>query len=110
VIVECPNCGEGVVVNGLGRKPLNVAVKNVCDALRDSTTVSGAASKLGCSRGYIYKVLAEHGMKPKDVIARGDLSEGVHSVKDCWERQSVLGAARCARARCGMTMDAPSRA
>ena len=57
-------------------------VIKVYDALRDSSTVEQAAKRLGCSRGYIYKVLAEQGMEPGDFIGRGGLSEGGAKVKD----------------------------
>lgn len=30
-----------------------------------------AAEKLGCSRGYIFKVLKDNGLKLKDIIANG---------------------------------------
>ena len=67
--VVCPGCGEVVLIKvKTGRAPLNISVTNVYDALRANSTVSGAAKKLGCSRGYIYKVLAEHGLKPGDFI------------------------------------------
>ncbi len=71
--VICPNCGAKVpveVTGRLGRKPLNIGVKNVCDTLQDCRDIALAAEKLGCSRGYIYKVLGEHGMKPKEVFQR----------------------------------------
>lgn len=58
------------ITNRLGRKPLNLSVKNVCDTLRDCRDIALAAEKLSCSRGYIYKVLGEHALKPKDVIRR----------------------------------------
>lgn len=68
VIVKCPNCGEKVVVNGLGRKPLNISVKNICDMLRACRDIALAAKKLGCSRGYIYKALKTEGLSPRQVI------------------------------------------
>jgi DNA-directed RNA polymerase subunit RPC12/RpoP len=71
--VICPHCGKKVVLakrNRLGRKPLNIGVKNVCGTLRDCRDIALAAEKLSCSRGYIYKVLGEHGLKPGDVIRR----------------------------------------
>lgn len=68
MIIKCPNCGGEVVVNGLGRRRLNRGVKIVCDTLRDSATVREAASKLGCSRGYIYHELAKRGMTPRKFI------------------------------------------
>ena len=63
MIVKCPNCGEKVVVNGLGRKSLDIPVKNVYDAIQRHGSVAGAARFLGCSRGYIYKVLKDHGSR-----------------------------------------------
>ena len=54
----------------LGRKPLEIGVKNVCDTLRDCRDITQAAQKLGCSRGYIYKVLSNHGMTPREVIEK----------------------------------------
>ena len=69
--VLCPNCGKTVVVGGLGRKAFNMPVTKVCDALRHNRSVPAAASELGCSRAYIYKVLEANGMRLKDVIADG---------------------------------------
>ena len=58
MIVQCPHCGNTVDLGRVtGRKPLNITVKNVCDALQAHGTVTAAARELGCSRGYIYKVL-----------------------------------------------------
>ena len=69
--VTCPTCGGRVNIgqaNKSGRKPLNMPVINICDALRDCHDIAMAAQKLGCSRGYIYKVLKENGMTPVDII------------------------------------------
>lgn len=66
--VQCPQCGRSVVVNGLGRKTLNMPVIKVCDALQLHYSVVGAANELGCSRGYIYKVLKAEGLAARDVI------------------------------------------
>lgn len=68
MIVECPNCGKPVKVNGLGRKPLNIGVKNVYDTLRDCHSVTQAAKKLGCSRGYIYQEMKKRGLTLREVI------------------------------------------
>lgn len=71
MIVQCPNCGHPVVVNGLGRKPLNIPLKNVCESLQaHHSVVVAAAQELNCSEGYIFKVLKAHGLKLKDVIER----------------------------------------
>lgn len=67
MIISCPNCGEKVVVNGLGRKPLNIPLKNVYEALWAHSSVAGAANELGCSQGYIFNVLKANGLKLKDV-------------------------------------------
>lgn len=52
----------------IGRKPLNIPVKNICDALQACTNITAAASQLKCSRGYIHKELAKYGVIPGDVI------------------------------------------
>ena len=66
--IECPDCGKLIMVNGLGRKPLNIPLKNVCETLRECRSVSAAAAKLNCSQGYIFGVLKANGLKLKDVI------------------------------------------
>jgi hypothetical protein len=69
--IKCPNCGAEVNIPGrgrLGRKPLGIDVKNICDALASSRDVSLAAAQLGCSRGYIYGELKKVGTTPKGVI------------------------------------------
>ena len=68
MLVQCPHCGNSVVVNGLGRKALNMPVIKVCDALRLHRSVLVAANELKCSRAYIYKVLKVAGLTPADVI------------------------------------------
>jgi len=54
--------------NSFGRKPLNIPVINVCDALRSHSDIVSAAQELNCSKAYIYKRLGEYGTNPKDVI------------------------------------------
>ncbi|GAI55582.1 unnamed protein product [marine sediment metagenome] len=68
MIVECPHCGKPVVVDGLGRKPLNIPLKNVCESLRSHRSMVAAAKELGCSEGYIFGVLKASRLKVKDVI------------------------------------------
>jgi hypothetical protein len=70
MLVQCPQCGETVAVNGLGRKPLAMPVTKVCDALRLYRDVLAAANSLGCSRGYIYKVLKTGGMTAKEIMSK----------------------------------------
>jgi DNA-directed RNA polymerase subunit RPC12/RpoP len=66
--VQCPNCGETVVVKGIGRKRLNIPLKNVCEALQARRSVADAAQELGCSPAYIFGILKTNGLKLKDVL------------------------------------------
>ena len=69
MLIRCPHCGKSVVVNGLGRKRLNIPLKNVCECLRAHRNVVTAANELGCSQAYIFSVLKANGLKLKDVIS-----------------------------------------
>lgn len=53
---------------GLGRKRLNIPLKNVCDCLQARRSVVTAAKELGCSPAYIFGVLKAAGLKAADVI------------------------------------------
>ncbi len=66
--IVCPNCGQDVVVNGLGRKRLNIPLKNICEALQAHRNVVVAAQELNCSQGYIFNVLKANGLKLKDIF------------------------------------------
>ena len=67
--IKCPVCGADIPIrSSVGRKRLNHAVIFICDTLRAARSVKGAAKELDCSRGYIYKVLGQHGLKPREVI------------------------------------------
>ena len=68
MIVRCPSCGGPVVVNGLGRKRLNIPLKNVCECLQAHRGVADAAKELGCSEGYVFNALKANGLRLKDVI------------------------------------------
>ena len=68
MIVQCSHCGKPVAVNGLGRKPLNIPLKNVCETLRAHSSVVEAANELGCSPAYIFGALKANELKLKDVI------------------------------------------
>ena len=68
-MITCPHCGKPVEVSGLGRKRLNIPLKNVCESLRAHRNVTAAADELNCSQGYIFKVLKANGLKLKDVIS-----------------------------------------
>jgi hypothetical protein len=67
MIIKCPHCGKPVPVKGIGRKPLGIPVKIVCDTVQAHSTVSAAALELGCSRGYIYKILKDARLTVKEV-------------------------------------------
>ena len=66
--VKCPHCGKSVAVNSLGRKPLNIPLKNVCEALQTHQNIVAAARELGCSPAYIFGVLKANRLKLKDVV------------------------------------------
>ena len=69
MLVQCPHCGRKLTVNGLGRKQLNIPLKNVCESLQAYGSVLGAANDLNCSDGYIFGVLKANGLKLKEVIS-----------------------------------------
>lgn len=71
MIVKCPHCGRPVPVNGLGRKRLNIPLKNVCEALQLHHSVAAAAKELCCSPGYIFNALKSNGLTWKDVVSDG---------------------------------------
>jgi hypothetical protein len=68
MIVQCPHCGQLVAVNGLGRKPLNIPLKNVLESLQAHRDVTAAAWELGCSPSYIFGILKKNGLKLNEVI------------------------------------------
>jgi hypothetical protein len=71
MIVKCPHCGKEVSVNGLGRKPLNIPLKNVLESLQAYRSVAAAAEELGCSPSYLFGVLKANGLKLREVIKKG---------------------------------------
>lgn len=75
--VNCPDCGKEIVVGGLGRKALNIPLKNIYEALRSCRGISAAANQLGCSQGYIYNLLKAQGLKVKDVVKSKSIQDGV---------------------------------
>ncbi len=71
------------MVSRFGRRPLNIPVTKVCDALELCRSVTEAANELKCSRAYIYKMLKIGGLSPEEVIqrrvgckTRGEMNEG----------------------------------
>jgi len=68
MIVQCPHCGQPVPVNGLGRKPLDIPLKNVLESLQAHRDVTAAALELNCSPSYIFGVLKKNGLKLNEVI------------------------------------------
>jgi len=68
MLVQCPRCGQPVTVNGLGRKPLNIPLKNVLESLQAHRDVRVAARELNCSPSYIFGVLKKNDLKLNEVI------------------------------------------
>ena len=68
MIVQCPHCGKPVSVNGLGRKRLDIPLKNVLESLQAYRDVTTVARDLGCSPSYIFGVLKKNGLKLNEVI------------------------------------------
>ena len=69
VEINCPKCGEKIKIKGIGgRKPKDLPVIFVCDKLRATRSVKQAAEELGCSRGYIYKVLKAAGLVVREIM------------------------------------------
>ncbi len=68
MIVQCPYCGQTLTVNGLGRKRLNIPLRNICESLQAYRNVVAAAKELNCSQGYIYGVLKAGGLTVANVI------------------------------------------
>jgi hypothetical protein len=56
------------MVNGLGRKPLNIPLKNVLESLQAHRSVVAAARELNCSEAYIFAALKANGLRLKDVM------------------------------------------
>jgi len=57
--INCPHCSKEITVYGLGRKRLDVPVKNIYDKLSLGKSIPEVAVELGCSRAYIYQRLKE---------------------------------------------------
>ena len=70
MLVQCEKCGEMVRVKGLGRKPLNIPLKNICEALQAHHSVKVAAQELNCSEAYIYNVLKTGELKLTKIIKK----------------------------------------
>ena len=68
MIVQCPHCGKNIVINGFGRKPLNIPLKNICESLQFHRDISLTAEELNCSEGYIFNALKASRLKLKDII------------------------------------------
>jgi hypothetical protein len=71
-------------VNGLGRKRLNIPLKNVYESLRAHRNVLAAAKELGCSQGHIFGVLKTNGLKVKDIIG------GKATLPDTKQKEHIL--------------------
>ena len=82
--IVCPKCGEEIKVSGLGRRSLNIPLKNVCESLQAHKNVVAAANELNCSQGYIFGVLKTNGLKAKDVIG------GKVTLSDTKQKECIL--------------------
>jgi hypothetical protein len=67
--IMCPCCKAefNFILSGHPVK-LNIPVKMIIDSLSESSSISQASRKLGCSRGYIYHQLKLAGKLPKDYL------------------------------------------
>ena len=63
--ITCPCCGNEISVSGLGRRRLNIPLKNIYECLSTTSSVSRAATELGCSESYIFAVLKAANLKLK---------------------------------------------
>lgn len=70
MVIQCPYCGKSVVVNGLGRKRLNIPLIIVCESLRTHHSVESAAKELNCSPGYIFNILKANNLRIVDILER----------------------------------------
>ena len=51
--VRCPNCGQEVIVNGIGRPRLNLDGVKVLTSLKANASVTATAKEFHCSRSSI---------------------------------------------------------
>jgi hypothetical protein len=78
--VLCPYCGNSIMVGSSGRKPFNIPVTKVCDALKLHHSVLMAANQLGCSRAYIYKVLKANRLTAKELLSKRNAHQSIQEV------------------------------
>jgi len=86
--IKCINCGGTIEVKGLGRKPLNIGVKNVYDTVQACSTARSAAEKLGCSRPYLYKVLKSNGLTRKEIMTKGKVMARLDRMKEGMQKDN----------------------
>ena len=67
MLVKCEHCGHTLTVGGLGRKRLNLPLKNVYKAIRDTSTGAAAGRLLCCSESYVFMILRRQNLKIKDI-------------------------------------------
>lgn len=68
MIGKCLNHCELEVVNSLGRKRLNIAIKNIFDVLHDYKNNAMTTEKISCSLAYIYKGMKSKDLNPQQLI------------------------------------------
>jgi hypothetical protein len=95
--VQCPNCGEMVEIDGLGRKPLDIPLTNILEALLEHGSVKDAAEELHCSEGYIFGALKANQLKLREIIERaGEIEENKGHSPDVrylfgfWNNQKIV--------------------
>lgn len=90
MIVECPYCGRKITIGGLGRKRLDIPLKNICERLQAHRSVAAAAGELNCSEAYIFGVLKKNGLKLRDVLSDKGLATKDNTLLnrgDRWAKQ-----------------------
>lgn len=65
--IICPKCGKVIDVPGLGRRRLQVSVRNILDCVKATNTALAASQRAGVSKSYLFAVLKRQNLKLADV-------------------------------------------
>lgn len=68
--VQCPNCGNEVIVRGLGRPRKNLDGNKVLGTLTANRSVTKTATEYGVSRGSIRNAMIAIGLTTKEIIRK----------------------------------------
>jgi hypothetical protein len=68
--VSCPNCGNEVIISGLGRLRKKLDGIKVLASLRANGSVTATAREYAVSRGSIRNAMKAIGLKTKDIIRK----------------------------------------